>query len=106
MKTNDNVETSTNLTNFKSKADSKGSYKFGFFGERMVHAMTIRGVSCKELSEQLFISPSAITGYRVGRRSPNVADLVAIATALNVSLDYLLGLKATPDKLYSDEIVS
>lgn len=106
MKTNDTSKNTSELTNFKNKADSKGSYKFCFFGDRMINAMNIRGVTCRELSERLFISPSAITGYRVGRRSPNVADLVAIATALNVSLGYLLGLKATPDKLYSDEVVS
>lgn len=106
MNTNDTANTAFEQTNFKYKPDSKENYKFCFFGDRMVSAMNIRGVTCRELSERLFISPSAITGYRVGRRSPNVADLVAIATALNVSLDYLLGLKETPDKLYSDEVIS
>jgi transcriptional regulator with XRE-family HTH domain len=39
----------------------------------------------------MFVSPSTISGYRTGRRSPTVADLAAIVQILNVSADYLIG---------------
>ena len=44
-----------------------------------------------QLANAMFVSPSTISGYRTGRRSPTVADLAAIVQILNVSADYLIG---------------
>jgi transcriptional regulator with XRE-family HTH domain len=76
---------------------------FCLFGDRLKDVMLRRCVSCKELAAETYSSPSAITGYRQGRRAPDIAELTAIARILNVSIDYLVGLKETPDKLFPDE---
>lgn len=86
-----------------SDNEKSNNYKYSFFGDRLIHVMMIRGISCKELAERIYTAPSTVTGYRTGRRSPDVGELTIIAKELNVSLDYLLGLKATPDKLFEDE---
>jgi transcriptional regulator with XRE-family HTH domain len=77
--------------------------KFRFFGERLKRIMMIRCVNCNELAAQVYAAPSTITGYRSGRRGPDVAQLTTLARALNVSVDYLLGLKDEPEKLISDD---
>jgi transcriptional regulator with XRE-family HTH domain len=73
------------------------------FGDCLKHVMMVRSVSCKELAEQLFVSTSTITGYRSGRRRPDIDQVRVIAIALNVTSDYLLGIKPDPEKLFPDE---
>lgn len=50
-----------------------------------------QNISNIQLANAMFVSPSTISGYRTGRRSPTVADLAAIVQILNVSADYLIG---------------
>jgi transcriptional regulator with XRE-family HTH domain len=101
MRTLVNDETKLNTGAFEYSTPEKDS-PFHFFGERLKYAMMIRCVSCQELARRTFHAESTIVGYRSGRRSPNVAELNTIARILNVSLDYLLGLKDEPEKLYPD----
>jgi transcriptional regulator with XRE-family HTH domain len=101
MRTLVNDETELNTGGSEYSTPEKDS-SFHLFGERLKHVMMIRCVSCQELARQTFHAESTIVGYRSGRRSPNVAELSAIARILNVSTDYLLGLKDEPEKLYPD----
>lgn len=76
-------------TNEKNNSSIK---QFQEFGERLDYVMSVRSISNNALAEMLFCSPSTISGYRTGRRSPNVSTQKEICRALNVSADYLLGL--------------
>lgn len=67
-------------------------YKYETFGERLNYIMSIRNISNRTLARQLTVAVSTVSGYRTGRRSPNVDDLARIARILNVSSDYLIGL--------------
>lgn len=75
-----------------TKDGSKGTYKFETFGNRLNSIMSSRNISNRFLANRMFVSVSTISGYRTGRRSPNVSDLARIARILNVSADYLIGL--------------
>lgn len=70
----------------------KEEKKYQFFGSRLQQIMLIRDIQNFELAEALFVTPSTISGYRTGRRSPDVEQLSLIAQKLEVSADYLLGL--------------
>ena len=63
------------------------------FSDRLKIAMQIRDCSVEELAASSFVTKSAICGYRSGHRSPNLAILRSLAKALDVSADFLIGLK-------------
>lgn len=69
-----------------------GIHKYETFGTRLDFIMSSRNISNQSLARRLFMAVSTISGYRTGRRSPNVDDLARIAIALDVSADYLIGL--------------
>ena len=94
-------QSQTDATSSVNKSNPQ--QKYCFFGDRMIYVMQLRNITCKELAKRIFTAPSTITGYRIGRRSPNIAELASIARELNVSLDYLAGLKSEPEKIYPDE---
>lgn len=73
------------------KTNDKNKYKD--FGDRLSLIMYKQNISNiqLQLANAMFVSPSTISGYRTGRRSPTVADLAAIVQILNVSADYLIG---------------
>ena len=68
------------------KTNDKNKYKD--FGDLIMYKQNISNI---QLANAMFVSPSTISGYRTGRRSPTVADLAAIVQILNVSADYLIG---------------
>ena len=63
------------------------------FSDRLKIAMQIRNCSVDELAATSYLTKSAICGYRSGQRSPNVDTLRLIAKNLDVSADFLIGLK-------------
>lgn len=63
------------------------------FSDRLKEAMRIRECSVNELASVTFVTKSTICGYRSGQRSPNLATLKLIAKNLDVSSDFLIGLK-------------
>lgn len=65
--------------------------KYTDFGERLSRIMYKQNITNIELAGKMYVSPSTISGYRTGRRSPTVADLAALTKILHVSADYLIG---------------
>ena len=51
------------------------------------------GLSQKEIAEQIGVSPSVVSAYELGERTPSVEVLMSLAALYNFSSDYLLGLK-------------
>lgn len=48
-------------------------------------------LSQKEVAAKLGISPSIVSGYETGERSPSTENLLALAYLYKCSTDYLLG---------------
>ena len=67
------------------------------FRERLSLCLNAKHMTGAELSALSGTSEAAISRYLCGLRSPTIDNLVRIATALNVSTDYLLGLNDAPD---------
>lgn len=67
--------------------------KYPSFSERLKIAMLIRDISVEELAASTYLTKSTICGYRAGYRSPNLEILRLLSKSLNVSADFLLGLK-------------
>ncbi|MBQ2705422.1 MAG: helix-turn-helix transcriptional regulator [Lachnospiraceae bacterium] len=63
------------------------------FSDRLKVTMKLRGCSVEELAKKTYLSKAAICGYRKGIRTPNLVILKLIATTLDVSSDFLIGLK-------------
>ena len=55
------------------------------FGERMKQAISVKGISQRELSRRSGITEAAISGYINGTREPGLAAVIRIARALSVS---------------------
>lgn len=63
------------------------------FPARLREIRSERGFSRKQLADILQITPRAYQYYEEGKREPPYDRLVDLARELNVSIDYLLGLK-------------
>ena len=66
------------------------------FPTRLQEVRKERGLSQKELASSLQITPRAYQYYEEGKREPPYDRLVALARELDISIDYLLGLKDEP----------
>ena len=62
-------------------------------GQRLKKVLNDRGMMQKELAEKIGVNEMAISRYIHGGRIVSVSILIDICKALNVSADYLLGLK-------------
>ena len=63
------------------------------FVERLREAMTEKSISQEKLGEMVGLSRQGINSYCNGHREPSFEILIKICKALDVSSDYLLGLK-------------
>lgn len=63
------------------------------FSTRLKITMEIRNCTIEELATNTFVSKSTIYGYLNGTRNPNLIILRLLAQHLNVSSDFLIGLK-------------
>lgn len=63
------------------------------FSDRLKVAMRLRRCSVEELAKNCFLTPSAISGYRAGLRSPSIEILRMLAKNLDVTSDFLIGLQ-------------
>lgn len=61
--------------------------------QRLQFAMQVRGYNQNQLAERIFVTRTTINGYCNGYRTPNCDLLRRIAIELNITTDYLLGLK-------------
>lgn len=52
------------------------------------------GYSQKQVAERLNVSPSIVSGYETGERTPSTEILLSISYLYNCSVDYLLGKQA------------
>ena len=67
-----------------------------FFAQRLKQLREARGWNKKQLGNEVGLTNVSILEFEKGRKTPSVDTLVALATALDVSTDYLLGL-SPPD---------
>lgn len=60
------------------------------------------GYSQKEVSEKIDVSPSIVSGYESGERTPSTQVLLSLAYLYGCSTDYLLGKQNDSSKLVLD----
>lgn len=60
------------------------------------------GLSQREVADRLEISPSIISGYETGERTPSIDVLISISYIYNCSIDYLLGKSSEPPQTQID----
>ena len=65
------------------------------FGVRLASAREKRGLSQAEVAKLAGLQPAAIGHFERDRRKPSFANVRALAKALSISSDYLLGRSAT-----------
>lgn len=75
------------------------------FGERLEKAIRSNYFTNKEAAQRANISPEAISHYLNAGTIPNGETVAALAKALNVTADYLLGID-TPTVLAKQSIVA
>lgn len=63
--------------------------------ERLKELRINNGYSQRMVAKQLEVSPSIISGYETGERTPSVEVLLALAYLYRCSTDYLLGKDTT-----------
>ncbi len=61
------------------------------FSKRLKEIRSEQGLNQRELAALSELSPQSISSFEKGINSPTVPSLLALANALNVSVDYLLG---------------
>lgn len=71
-------------------------------GSRINSALALRGMKQKELARILGVTDNTVSYYVSGARTPNAEQIIAIANALDVSADYLLGLSTIQSTKYSN----
>ena len=67
------------------------------FPQILINIMEEKQMTTYRLSKETGISDSLLGSYRSGRSDPSSANLVKIADALQVSVDYLLGRTGNPE---------
>ncbi|MBQ8732381.1 MAG: helix-turn-helix transcriptional regulator [Oscillospiraceae bacterium] len=62
------------------------------------------GYSQKQVADKVNISPSIISGYETGERTPSTDVLLSLSNIYNCSVDYLLGKQnAEPPVIFDTE---
>ena len=59
--------------------------------ERLKELRIKSNYSQREVAQKLYVSPSIISGYETGERTPSVESLLALSCIYRCSTDYLLG---------------
>ena len=60
------------------------------------------GYSQKQVAEKIKVSPSIVSGYETGERTPSTDVLLQIANIYNCSTDYLLGKSTARPQIVLD----
>ena len=61
-------------------------------GTRLQEQRQLLKLSQKEVAKAIGVSPSVVSNYESGERTPSVENLMALAGLYRCSTDYLLGL--------------
>lgn len=69
------------------------------FNENLKLARERKGISQKDMAENIGVAKSTYSLYESGNREPNVQTIKKIADILNVSADELLGIDEEPATL-------
>lgn len=67
------------------------------FSERLSHCMQERHLNGNDLAALSGVTAATVSRYLNGLRTPTVDNVVLLADALDVSVDYLLGRHNVPD---------
>lgn len=59
--------------------------------EKLRELRNKHGLSQREVADRLEVSPSIVSGYETGERTPSIDVLLSISYLYNCSVDYLLG---------------
>lgn len=62
------------------------------FGERLRAARVAKGYTQEQLAKIIGVAKSTLTGYEKGNREPDVMKIHALASALDITGDELLGI--------------
>jgi transcriptional regulator with XRE-family HTH domain len=76
------------------------------FGERLRAIRENRELSQSDLARLAGMQPSAIAHFEADRRKPSFHNVRALAKALNVSADYLLGSNAATTAFRDEDKLS
>ncbi len=71
-------------------------------GERLQKLRTDRKISQLKVAELINVSPSIISNYESGERSPSIENLIKLAGFYKCSTDYLLGLEKSDTSSFVD----
>lgn len=61
--------------------------------QRLKESLQLNNMSQNRLATELNLSQSVVNNYCTGKREPSLPVLISICKTLNLSADYLLGLK-------------
>ena len=75
-------------------------------GEKLKEARRGCGFTQEQLAEKLCVSRQAVTKWESDKGMPDIGNLKAIATLLNISIDYLLDNDSNIDKLVIKESIN
>ena len=76
------------------------------FAARLRKTRENRELSQSELAREAGMQPSAIAHFEAGRRKPSFDNVRALARALKVSADYLLGTQAATTAFRDEDKLS
>ena len=70
--------------------------------ERLRDLREKRGLSQRTVAQRLNVSPSIISSYETGERTPSTENLLALSYLYHCSTDYLLGKESATQKAMVD----
>ena len=70
--------------------------------EKLRRLRSTLGLSQKEVAHRFTLSPSIISSYETGERTPGVEVSIGLVTLYQCSTDYLLGREMKPPKTLLD----
>ncbi len=70
--------------------------------QKLKELRTKYGFSQKQVAERIGVSPSIVSGYETGERTPSTEILLALSNLYNCTTDYLLGKTSSQPKIILD----
>jgi len=68
------------------------------FVQRFKELMKVKGVNAYRLAKGSGVTPSNISGWKLGKSLPSVEKMAKIAQFFEVSVDYLIGIDDVPNR--------